>query len=191
MHPDAAGHARPTITLTRDEEAYLLEVRFDLGDLSLERRQTSLAAASSLARSLVGRGAVPKIRWRYFTDRELNVGVGKSREDLFEENGLSGSAILEHPTFMPFLRYWIYGPDLPSDVISWFFVAVAQHADVRSLARSIRRIVREREMHREQAGEEFFKLALEAGLDIESAWYLRTAVRTVRRPSARPQPVER
>ena len=67
---------------------------------------------------------------------------------------------------------------------------MTQHANAHVLARSIRRIVREREMHREQAGEEFFKLALEAGLDIESAWYLRSAVRTVRRRT-RPQPVER
>ncbi len=182
MEPDLARRARLKLYLTRDEEAYLSDVQFETRDLTDEERRRSLAAASALASSLIARGGLPKVRWRYFTDPELNFDAGKSRMEMFQAEGPHGPAILAHPCFLPMLHYWIYGPDLPPAVINWFFVAAAQHTDKRMLRRAIRQAVRDHDLAPERACEEFFKLALEAGLDIETAWSIRTAVHTLRRP---------
>ncbi len=180
VNPDPATRARPKISLTTDEESYLSQVQFDLLQSDNGERQRSLSAAASLAKSVLGRGGVPKIRWRYFTERELNVGAALSREELLEAKGVSPSGLLMEPAFLPVLHYWIYGPQLPQDIISWFMVAVAHGTDVRGLRRSVRQAVRERGLPRDEVVEEFYKLALEAGLDSEAAWSIRNAVFTMK-----------
>ena len=168
------------IRLALEEEALLADLRFDISDLSDDARQRSLNTACALAKSLVARGGIPKARWRYFIDPELNVGAGRSRKEALEADGVPTSDILCEPRFLPTLHYWIYGPELPPDVINAFMVAAAQHSDLRTLRRQARRAVRERGLPRHPAGDEFFKLALEAGLDTEAAWSIRTAVHSMR-----------
>lgn len=188
VNTDPVSRARPKISLTTDEELYLSQVHFDPLQSDNSDRQRSLAAASSLAKSVLGRGGVPKIRWRYFTDRELNVGAAMSREELLEAKGISPSGILTDPAFLPVLHYWIYGPQLPQDIISWFMVAVAHGTDLRALRRSVRQAVRENGLPQEEVAEEFYRLALEAGLDSEAAWSIRNAVYTIR--PRQPMPVQ-
>ena len=55
-----------------------------------------------------------------------------------------------------------------------------RRTDLRALRRSVWQIVRDRNLGRDEACGEFFKLALEAGRDIEAAWSIRTAVRILR-----------
>jgi hypothetical protein len=180
FEPGPDTRLRLQILLRQQEEESLARIRFPLPDPPDPARQQSLRAASLLARSLIARNGVPKVRWRYFTDPELNVGAGRSRKDEFHDAGIDASGILLDPHFLPILHYWIFGPDLPPDVINWFFVAVNQHTDIPALRRLVRQAVRDHDLRPDDAAEEFFKLSLEAGLDVEAAWSVRTAVRKVR-----------
>ncbi len=176
---ETAQTARLKIPLTADEEVFLSRIKFD-APKSSNGAQPSLSAACSLAQSLVGRGGVPKIRWLYFTDSTLNIEQAKSRKDLFEEDITDMSSVLLDPRFLPILHYWIFGPQLPPAVINWFFVAVAQHTDMRSLRKLVRQAVRDHGLPRDEVCEEFFKLGLEAGLHAEAAWSLRNTVCSMR-----------
>ena len=168
------------IALTPEEETYLSQIRFDAPERPGAALQRSLLAGCSLARSLVARGAVPQIRWRYFTDPELNIGSKRSRKDVFEANGLRGSDILLDAAFLPCLRYWVFGPDLPAAAIGWFFAALGRNSDLRALRHLARQATRDCGLEPQVAAEEFFKLALEAGLDPGSARSIRGAVRSMR-----------
>lgn len=157
------------ISLTTEEEPQIEEIVFDLNALSPEfheQLQRSCTAGGKLARSLLMRRAIPEIRYRYFTDPELNTGRRHgSRKEAFEQNGTKGDAILEHGHFLPDLKYFIFGPNLPQDVITRFAELVEDDAgaEVFAFVRSaVRQLSRE---HRLDAAEEFFKLAVELGME--------------------------
>lgn len=98
-----------------------------------DRVRASIEPAHELACSLLEREAIPPIRWRYFTDPELNVrGHGKSRLQVFERNGTRGDAILGHPHFHKYLRYFVLGPDVPASTIASFTGLVDECAPVTS-----------------------------------------------------------
>ncbi len=181
LDTETVSHTRLKKTLlTSGEQDLLSQIQFDLIDAPSDEQQRSLAAASALGRSLIGRGGVPRIRWLYFTDPALNIAETKSRQQVFEESGIDHSSILLDPRFLPMLHYWIFGPQLPSDIINWFFVAVAQHTDLRLLRHSVRRAVRDHGLPPGEVCEEFYKLGLEAGLHAEAAWSVRNAVCSMR-----------
>ncbi len=188
LDTEAVKRAHLKIPLTEGEERSLSQIQFDLPEAPPEEQERSLAAACSLAQSLVARGGVPKIRWLYFTDPSLNMGETKSRKQVFEETMDGRSSVLLDPRFLPVLHYWLFGPQIPPDVINWFLVAVAQHTDLRVLRRSVRQHVRDHGLQPGEICEEFFKLGLEAGLHVEAAWSLRNSVCSMRiydRPSQR------
>ena len=175
------------ISLTPTEQELINQIAFD-DHYSHEKLESSCEAASKLARSLLGRGAVPKLRLRYFIDPELNIGGrGKSRKDVFERNGTKGEAIFAHGHFLKYLQYFIYGPDLPASTIAEFQKIVEADLgssgmvldDLRKLARSeTRRLPR---LDKPQASDEFFKLALESGLDTHEATSIRDAAQAASR----------
>ncbi len=190
MHPVGSDHPALKIALNPQEEAYLAQVRFDVPEHPDAGWQRALLAGCSLARSLVARGAVPRARWRYFTDPELNIGRKKSRKDTFEANGVRGADILLDAAFLPYLYYWIFGPDLPEAVIGWFLAAAQHGSDMRSLRHLARQATRDCCLEPLNAAEEFFKLALEAGLDQDSARSVRDAVHSMRGVQSGPRPVK-
>lgn len=156
------------------------------GSIDSDRLRASMKPARELSRSLIDREAIPPIRWRYFTDPDLNVrGHGKSRRQVFERNGTSGEAILGHPHFFKYLRYFVLGPGLPAPTANALNGLVDECAPVTSgdvdgfcsLARSE---VRRRGLERRHAAAEFYKLALEAGLDEGTARMIRDSVMTMR-----------
>lgn len=156
------------------------------GPTDADRLRASLEPAHELARSLIDRQAIPPVRWRYFIDPELNVGGhGKSRRQVFERNGTRGEAILGHPHFFKYLRYFVLGPDLPAPTVNALNGLVDECAPVTSgdvdgfcsLARSE---VRRRGLERRYAAEEFYKLALETGLDEGTARMIRDSVMAMR-----------
>jgi hypothetical protein len=173
------------ISLTTEEEALVKEIVFDLNTLSPgfhEQLQRSCTAGGKLARSLLMRRAIPEIRYRYFTDPELNTGrrLG-SRKNNFERNGTKGDAILEHGHFLPYLRYFIFGPNLPQEVMTRFAELVEDDAgaEVFAFVRSaVRQLPRERRL---DAPEEFFKLAIELGMEPYRARSVRDAAMQARR----------
>lgn len=168
------------VQLTEEERRLLARVQFDPQQYS----EDSAAAAVALTRSLVSRGAIPEVRLRYLRDPEFNIGGrGKSRLDVFRLNGLSGDDIIAHPHFLKYLKYLIFGPDLPEETIEGFRQILIDDMGTSGelldqLRRYVRAEVRRLHMDRDKAREEFFKLALECGLDLYFAESIRRAAGT-------------
>lgn len=79
-----------------------------------ELRIAKLKASGHLMQRLLDRNAIPKIRIKYFTQSEYYLPASrKSRQQVFEHNGKSGSRIFEDPAFLKYLKYFIYGAELP------------------------------------------------------------------------------
>lgn len=75
----------------------------------------------ALLKSLSDRSVVPKERLNYWDDPRYHEGkIKASRKGLFERNGCTGAEIYTHPHFLSYLRYFLFGADLPDDVISAF-----------------------------------------------------------------------
>lgn len=148
-------------------------------------RLANLDRIGRLARSLIGRKAIPAVRLAYFTDPDLNAGGhGNSRRDVFERNGTAGDAILSHPHFAKYLLYFIHGPDLLPEVVAGFVKILDDDAgtsgEVLDQIRAyVRRQVRDRGMEPGHAAEEFFKLAHEVGRD-DLAESVRAAAKRVK-----------
>jgi hypothetical protein len=164
--------------------------RIDFGPYSiggdLESLRASLEPAHDLARSLIDRGAIPEIRMRYFTDPALNIGTKKSRKQVFESNNTRGDDILRRPHFIRYLRYFVLGPELPERTIAAFEnllsdLGTITSGDRRALVEFARREGRQVPLERTAAAEEFFKLGLDCGLDVDDARSMRDAVMRLRR----------
>ena len=177
------GIPKPEPVALSPEERVLFEQITSEPSLSDE----PAAAAVSLTRSLLERNAIPKVRLRYFTDPELNIGGHKkSRRDAFEVRGIKGDAIFQHPNFLRYLKYFITGPDLPTETVDRFWTIVIDDRGTSGMVRDqLRQFARHEARRlppeqRRKAVEEFFKLALECGLDVGLARSIRDAVGNVK-----------
>lgn len=125
-----------------------------------------------LLRSLWNREAIPEIRWRYFADPKLGIGLhGKSHKDIFEQNGSSELDMVTDLHFLPYLWYFIHGARLPQDVKD----RMAAECDdvfgsIDTVARTsrslLRQAVRNGQVTHHDSGnvaEEFYKLILDCG----------------------------
>jgi hypothetical protein len=143
-------------------------------------------ASHALMKSLMGRKAIPEIRMKVFTDADFNIGGrGRSHLQIFEKNGTRGDAIFRHPHFLRYLHYFLFGPDLRADVIAAFQRRVSDcgfvtSSDIVPLGDGARRLTRQYALDPGYASEEFFRLALESGLEINEARLVRDAVRKAR-----------
>ena len=176
------GIPRPArVELSPAEEALAARISFDLPHLTpgfFDRLRESCSAAVPLARSLLDRRAIPEIRLRYFTDPAFNIGSRRSRMEAFEANGVRDDHMLGHGNFLPYLRYFIFGPKLPLPVLEEAhhlinanpFYPEDQLESLRKLARAA---TRRYALDRHEAAEEFFKLALEYGFDVGHARSIR------------------
>jgi len=135
----------------------------------------------ALLRSLTARGAILKHRIAYWTDPRHNPGrVKGSHRDVFARNGSEGAEAYTHPHFIPFLRYFLYGADLPLHVIEEFEKQVGNPdwfsgSDIIRLTKKTREIVRKYRMKDWRGGDEFYKLALDNGLSASNAESVRKA----------------
>jgi len=137
-------------------------------------------------RSLISRKAIPEVRTKYFTDPEFNVGGrGRSRADIFEKNGTCGEDIFRHTHFLKYLHYFLYGPDLPAEVAGAFRkkvfdIGFVTSSDIVPLGAFARQLTRTNRLDGGHAAEEFFKLALDCGLELYEARSIRDSVKTLR-----------
>jgi hypothetical protein len=92
------------IDLTAEEAALRQEMEAEFSRGS----SYSGKAARSLLKSLHNREAIPEARVHDFT-KPFPGGRGKSHKDVFEKNGCRGDAIIEHPHFVSYLRYFMNG----------------------------------------------------------------------------------
>jgi hypothetical protein len=170
------------IKLTQEEDALYKQVgRPD----SHDKLVTTCNLVGRLTKSLLARHAIPVIRWQYFDDPKFNIGNNKSRKAVFESNGTTGDAIYYHGNFIEFLRYFIDGPELPTDVVNKFSAQVKAcqpmtSGDLTSLVKTSRQLTRQIHYNPHMAADEFFKLALECGLAPDDARAIRDGVRTIR-----------
>lgn len=165
------------IEMTAEEEALLEGIRFDTSasDFHVVAMGNGEKVAA-LMRSLLARQAIPEVRWRYFTDPQLNPRHRKSRRKTFIDNGCTGDAILTHPHFLKYLRHFVSGPQLPTGVIVRFKeLAKGPFWELEPLLAFVRACVRERRVQRDDAAEEFYKLALECAVELRDAELVRTA----------------
>jgi hypothetical protein len=172
------------IELTEAEEVILTEIKMDphlLGDYVDAKRNGVLV--QKLIKSLISRQAFPEARIRYFVDPNYNVGGrGTSHRAIFERNGTRGENIYGHPRFLPFLRYFLAGAQLPVAVIDSFCREVLNcgavtSGDIIPLGKWARQQARLHHLESTQAREEFYKLALDCGLSPDHARSIRNAVR--------------
>jgi hypothetical protein len=171
----------PDIELNDREIELLNRISFD-SDNQQEIR-ASIMPMVALSELLLQRNAIPSVRLSYFSDPERNPGgKGKSRKQIFESNGTYGKQIFAHPNFMKHLRYYVFGPNLPDDIIQLFketaeLSSYLTDGDIDDLLPNARSIVRKYRLNPYEASEEFFKLALECGASPSSADKARKSVR--------------
>lgn len=176
-----------TIALNAQEQELLHQIAFDAQTCTpYEERLTIFSRAGELTERLLERNAIPVHRLDWFTKPEHFIGGhGSSREQWFRRNAQPGTVIFRHPHFLKYLHYFIYGPDLPERVMSAFAAEVEDcdmitSGDILPLAKFARQQARTRGLDAKSGCEEFYKLALELGLDADQARTIRNQVRTAR-----------
>lgn len=101
------------INLNEEEQRLYYIVLKQCNDQSYDKRLEAFEASNTLVNTLFERDAIPEVRIRYFVDPNFNTGRGKmSIKQIFEKNGTRGNEIYRHPHFVPYLRYFIEGPDI-------------------------------------------------------------------------------
>lgn len=151
------------IELTPEEAA----LRKQMDEEFSSGRPYSGNAARLLLKSLHKRGVIPEARIRDFTD-PFPGGHGKSHKDVFEKNGRQGDAIVEHPNFVSYLRYFMDGPALPASTVDGFRKILIEDSGtsgmvMNQLCKFVRSESRRLRLERGTAREEFWRLAQEVG----------------------------
>jgi hypothetical protein len=176
------------IELTANEKTLLEVIDFDVPPRNRDEKavRSISDAAHDLMQSLLERNGIPTVRLRFFKDPALNPsGRGRSPLQVFNSNGTRGSAVYRHGHFLKYLRYFLFGPDLPSSVIKGFRQTVYEcgtvtSGDIIPLGNSARQQARAHKLDAGRAADEFYKLALECGLKVFEARSIRNAVKRAR-----------
>lgn len=142
-------------------------------------------AMEALFESLRDRQAIPEVRLGVFFDPAYAETGNKSRQQVFESNGTSGSDMYRHPHFMPYLRYFIYGPDLPKSAIEGLCKILNDDAGTSGMVmdqyrKHARSCVRQFGLDQGKAATEFLRLGIEIGMELHAARTLREAARSAR-----------
>jgi hypothetical protein len=174
----------PDIELTDREHELLSRIHF--GQPSHGEICASLRPMDELTNLLLDRQAIPDVRLLYFTEPDRNPGArGKSRQQIFEQNGTKDDEIQVHPSFLKILEYFLFGPQLPASIIKMFkdeaiFSGMLTYGDINDLTPKARAAVRSYNLAPHDAAEEFHKLALECGASPDGAASLRKSILSVR-----------
>jgi hypothetical protein len=180
------------ILLTPDESRILAAMKLHQEELfhDIDAAQTNGELAVTLMTSLLLRRAVPQVRLKYFEDPTYRTGrIKGSYRQLFERNHTVGDEIFRHPNFLRHLRYFLFGADLPGDVIEAFSGNVLAYghvgpSDALELGKLGRDLTRKHDLAvRIGAGEvaeEFYKLALDCRIYQGHALAIRDRVASIR-----------
>ena len=177
------------IELTEPEKALVSQIDFNFSATSHDANswRPMADAMEEVMRSLLDRNAIPEPRRRFFEDPAYFVGGrGLSHLQVFQNNGTRGPAVFRHGNFVKYLRYFLYGPDLPKPVIEAFQQKVIDCGKPFTPGDSItvgdfgRQLTRSRGLEAGKTTEEFYKLALDCGLDAGDARSVRDAAKKLR-----------
>ncbi len=178
---------KPDIALNNAEQRLFERIKLDTDAIKDHIEfHTNADLVCELVRLLAARNGIPAHRKKWFTDPDYNPGGRrKSRQQVFEQNGVRGEAILRNAHFLEHLRYMLCGPRLPQRVAAEFRKRVracghVTSGDVRPLSQCARDLTRAHQLVPYEAAEEFYKLALDCGLDRMYAPFIRDAVKQVR-----------
>lgn len=170
------------LTTKEMEMVQLLEPFTISLDEPYEQRERKLKVSAQLMHSLLDRQVIPKVRLKYFTQAEYNLpSARKSRQQVFEHNGRSGSRIFEDPAFLKYLKYFICGAELP-----WELKVDLQAAKSNSYYESefldeacvlVKRYRAAGSCDDKTLAEEVFKHALDIGLELPVSMRLWERVR--------------
>ena len=143
-----------------------------------------------LVDSLLGRGAISEARMRYWSDPEYCTAPGRSsRAQIFAGKGRTSEEVYRNVRFLPYLRYFLFGCELPDSAIEEFESGLTDEGitpewltsgDHEPMWKMARKLTRKHEMEKRWAAEEFLKLCLDMGFDIDVARGVRNAVMKVR-----------
>lgn len=161
------------------EEMDLLK---NLGDFSINMQEdfhdrlARLKNCKELATSLLKRNAIPKSRLCYFSDPKHNLSnPRKSHKQIFEGNGKKGTAILEDPSFLKYLKYFIFGPNLPETLLSELYRIKAKSVyddDFKDIALPhIRSYFKRSSLTAKELSDEIYKVCLD--LEIEEVYSIQ------------------
>jgi hypothetical protein len=180
------------IALTPDEGAILADMKLRQEELFHENgaAQRNGELALALMTSLLARGAIPEVRLKYFEDPTYRTGrIKGSYRNLFERNKTIGDDIFRHPNFLQHLRYFLFGAELPDDVIEAFsgkalgygYVGPSDALELGTLGRDLtRKHGLAARNGPDAAAEEFYKLALDCGIYQGHALAIRRRVASIR-----------
>lgn len=178
------------IELTADEAALLSKIDLQVAHRSHAEGHAAYNANKvpilALVRSLSARQAIPQERRNYWKVPDYNPGrVQASRKGVFERNGTLGEDIYGHPHFLPYLRYFLFGAELPDEVITAFEAGVGDPAwvsssDIVPIGQLARDLTRRHGLDKSSAADEFFKLCLDMGWDSTLLSSVLRAVRQIR-----------
>lgn len=180
------------VELTEAEAALAQKIEFDIAALSrpgvdgheiyLENKKH----ITKLLKMLTDRGAIPDIRIKYFIDPVYNTSRLKgSWRDIFIRNGNKGAEIYEHPHFLPYFRFMLYGANLPPDAELELREAIGEvtyfsSGDLDNVRKTTRRLVRTYGKNAFDP-EEVYKFAIDIGLSPWMARSLLDAANSVRK----------
>ncbi|MBA3040388.1 MAG: hypothetical protein KJ670_12580 [Alphaproteobacteria bacterium] len=155
------------IELTEEEQELINKIEFDPMKVTDHQRwQINSELAFRIITLLLRREAVPNHRIQYFTEPAYNFGGrGKSRRELFLAKAKTYENMFRHNHFLAYLRYFVYGPNLPEELIASFRKAVEAcgnitSGDIGPLRTKARALARQYRLNKTSA-DEFYKLALE------------------------------
>lgn len=142
-------------------------------------------AVESLLVSLKGRNAIPMVRLKVFSDPDFAEVGSRSIKGTFNKNGVPDAKIVRDPNFVKYLRYFIFGPNLPRPVIEEtvkFFDEFMGTSGmlITASGKKVRSLVRTFNLNRFEVETEFFRLGVEIGLSPSDARLLRKAVMSTR-----------
>lgn len=172
------------IELTEQEQQLLSGIELNASRVDHEQYQSQGPLVLELLQSLIDRNAIPEARQRYWQDPEYQIGrVKASHQGLFERNGTRGNDIYTHLSFLKYLRYFLFGAQLPAPAIAEFEEAVGNpdwvtSGDITEISKATRAIVRKYRLQNED--EEFYRLALDVGLNQWFAKAVRDTAKQVK-----------
>tara|TARA_R110000868_G_scaffold411785_1_gene710609 strand:+ start:100433 stop:101005 length:573 start_codon:yes stop_codon:yes gene_type:complete len=171
--------SRFSISFTEAEEALVARIDFQRHDPTTWEARTAyegnLEPIPRLLSSLSERNAIPAQRVSYWTDPEFRTGRLKgSREQLFARHGTVGEEAFVQFGFLPTLRYFLFGAQLPAAVIAAFEDELGDPrwvslSDAMEHGRFARKLAQKHGIDPSDAEDEFFKLALDLGLWVQTA----------------------
>ena len=137
--------------------------------------------------SVMQRKGIPEQRWKYWADPDWRTdrSIKDSPKGVFEKNGNSVKSTYEHPHFILYLRYFLFGAYLPSTVIEKFEREVDDLEPITSgdtvpLGEVARKLTLHHRLNKHGAALEFYKLCLDLELDRHLAISVRNSVMKIR-----------